>query len=97
MVNLEVLNPQAELSRQDVSIAPRLSELSGKTIGLYWDNKPSGNIVNNFTAELLANKFKNISFKEYVGSVGMASKNATADELDMMAKECDAIIGAIGD
>ena len=99
MVNLEVLNPVANIAKQDVSLAPRVGDLSGKTIGLFWNAKPSGDIINQFTAQLLADKFKSIRFKEYLGSVHVVGvvRHASTEELDTMAKECDAVVGALGD
>ena len=99
MVNLEVLNPVAKLSTQEVTLAPRLGDLSGKTIGLLWNAKPSGDVINQFTAELLADKFKDVCFKNYIGSVNVVGvvRHASTEELDTMAKECDAVVGALGD
>jgi len=99
MVNLEVLNPVAKLSTQEVTLASRLGHLSGKTIGLFWNAKPSGDIINQFTAQLLTNQFKDIRFKEYLGSVHVVGvvRHASTEELDTMAKECDAVVGALGD
>ena len=96
MEKLEVLNPVAKLSTQEVTLAARLDDLSGKTIGLWWNNKASGNLVNKFTAEVLAKKFKNIRFKEYLGTIGMEDRHASDDQLETVAKECDAVIGALG-
>jgi len=96
MVNLEVLNPVAKLSIQEVSLAPRLGDLSGKTIGLFWNMKSSGNVVNQFTAELLAEKFKGIRFKEYLGKIGQLTRYASNEQLETISKECDAVIGTVG-
>jgi len=96
MEKLEVLNPVAKLSTQEVTLAARLDDLSGKTIGLWWNNKASGNLVNKFTAEVLAKKFKDIRFKEYLGTIGMEDRHASDDQLETVAKECDAVIGALG-
>ncbi len=99
MVNLEVLNPVANVSKQEVSLAPRLGELSGKTIGLYWNAKPTGDIINQFTTELLTEKFKDIRLREYLVSVHVVGvvHHASVEELDVMAKECDAVVGTLGD
>ena len=95
MVKLEVLNPVAKLSTQEVTLAARLGDLSGKTIGLWWNNKASGNTVNQFTAEFLAEKFKGIHFKEYFGTIGMEDRHASDEQLETIPKECDAVIGAL--
>jgi hypothetical protein len=97
MVTLEVLNPVAARPKRKFELAPRVSDLTTKTIGLYWNAKPGGNTINERTAELLSQKFKGIHLREYipVGSSGTAM--ATAAALDTMAKECDAVIGTTAD
>ena len=97
MVNLEVLNPVAEKPKRKFDLAPRLSDLSGKTIGLYWDVKPGGDIINERTAQLLSQKFKGIRSKEYTPAKISITAEASVEELDTMAKECDAVIGTIAD
>jgi len=62
MVNLEVLNPVAEKPERKFELAPRPSNLSGKTIGLYWNAKPGGNIIRERTAQLLSQKVRGDSF-----------------------------------
>ena len=98
MVKLEVLNPVADILKpQEVSLAPRLGDFSGKTIGLYWNAKPSGDVINQATAEVLSKKFKDICFKDYFGSMGSVMRQATAEDVAMMTKECDAVIGSLAD
>ena len=98
MVKLEMLNPVADIKKQqDVSLAPRLNDLKGKTIGLFWNTKPSGDVLNQYTAQLLSEKYEGISFKEYAGSEGSTYRLASTGDLDTMAKECDAVIGSLGD
>ena len=104
MVNLEVLNPVAPIVKKGKArrLAARLSDLGGKTIGLFWNGKASGDILNGVAGELLASRFPGIRLREYIGSTGMGIKpsyirRATGEILDTMAKECDAVIGALGD
>ena len=100
MVNLEVLNPAAEikgLRKSKNKLAARFSDLSSKTVGLFWDGKPGGDDLNGFTVQLLADKFKDIRFKQYTGALGTLVRRASAEQLDSMQKECDAIIGAVAD
>ena len=97
MVNLEVLNPVADISKTDISPAARFTDLSGKTVGLFWNGKPSGEITNQFTSEFLAKKVKNIHFKNYLGSLGSVVRQMSTEDTDTIAKECDAVVGAIGD
>lgn len=97
MVNLEVLNPVADRPKRKFELAPRINDLMGKTIGLYWNAKPGGDIILERTAQLLSQKFRGTCLKKYtpVGSMGTAM--ATTKDLDTMAKECDAIIGTSAD
>ena len=98
MINLDVLNPMAQIAKpQDAKLADRLDTLDGKTIALYWDNKPGGDVVNNFTAEILTEKYQGLEFKNYYGSIGIEVRHSTPAELDKIAQEVDAVIGAIGD
>jgi len=98
MVNLEVLNPVAEIVRkEDISLAPRLSDLNGKTIGFYWNAKPGGDTINKTTADLLTQKFQGISVKNYFGSMGGVMRQASPEDVTLMAKECDAIVGSLAD
>jgi hypothetical protein len=98
MVNLKVLNPVAEIVRkEEISLAPRLSDLSGKTIGFYWNAKPSGDTINKATADLLGKKFKGMRFKNYFGSMGGVMRQASAEDVALMAKECDAVVGSLAD
>ena len=104
MINLEVLNPVADTLKEEKShrLAPRLPDLTGKTIGLFWNGKASGDTINKYASELIANRFANVHFKEYLGSVGMDIKpsyirRATTQDVDTMVRECDAVIGALCD
>jgi len=97
METLEVLNPVAEISKKDVNPAQRFSDLSGKAIGLFWNGKPSGDTVNRLTAELLAKKIQGVQFKNYTGSQGSIVRQMSSDDADTIARECVAVIGAMGD
>ena len=97
MVRLEVKNPVAEQSISKVKLAPRLSDLKGKTIGLYWNMKAGGDVVLDRTLELLSEKYEDLHFKRFNGSVGFSMRHVTPDDADQIATECDAVIGATSD
>lgn len=98
MVDLEILSPVANrLKEPEVKLAARLDDLKGKTIGLYWNNKPSGDLINQVTAESLAGKSKGIRFKNYKGSVGSLVRRLSDEDADLIAKECDAVVGSAAD
>ncbi len=102
MADLEVLNPVANRTKEDKKLAPRLSDLSGKTIGLCWNGKPTGDVVNQLMAKLFTSKFENIHFKEYTGSVGVRARPSyiwrlSNETIDTIVKECDAAIVSLAD
>ncbi len=49
----EVLNPAGVRKVTPIELAPRLTSLEGKTVGLKWNQKPNGNIFLDRVAELL--------------------------------------------
>ncbi len=97
MVELGVLNPIAQVKRQKVEFASRVSDLNGKTVGLYWNCKPHGNIMLEKTSELLKQKYPRATFKNYIGAVGNIPKWTTDAQADLIAKECDAVIATSAD
>ncbi len=97
MVKLQIVNPQASTVIEAISPANRLSNLTGKTVGLYWNIKAGGDVALERTAELLAQRFPEVEFKQYIGSVGATMRHATAEDADRMARECDAVVGTTAD
>lgn len=90
---LDVLDPVAVVAAKTVTPAPRLPNLEGRKIGLYWNTKPGGNIGLEEAAKLLGEKYENISFEKfyYRYPVGKAV-------LEQVKKSgCDAIIGSTAD
>lgn len=97
MARLQILNPQAITAVTPVSLAPRVSDLSAKTIGLYWNMKAGGDVALERTAHLLGERFPTATFKYYVGSVGATMRHATQEDAERVAKECNAVVGTTGD
>lgn len=90
---LEVLDPVAAVAAKAVSPARRLSDLSGRKIGLYSNNKPGADVVLAEIAKLLGAKFHNLKFENFCHSYPHGN-----DILENMAKSgCDAIISASAD
>lgn len=46
-------------------MAPRISALEGKTVGLKWNVKPNGNLFLNRVAELLKEKIKDVKIIKF--------------------------------
>jgi len=97
VVKLEVVNPQAVTHVAPVALAPRLSDIAGKRIGLYWNIKAGGDLALEYTARLLDKMFPQTQFKHYVGSVGSSMRHATAEDAEQVAQECDAVVGTSAD
>ena len=97
MANLEVLNPVADTKPEKVELAPKLPDLSGKTIGLFFNQKAGGDILLEQNAELLKQRYSGMKFKNYLGVVGQIMRSITAEQADTISKECDAVIGATAD
>ena len=97
MATLEVLHPVAEIVQNTVSAAPRLQSLDGKTVGLFWNIKAGGDVALSAVAEELAKRHQGLKFRNYVGSVGSIYRQATPEDIERMAAECDAIVGTSAD
>ena len=97
MAKLEILNPQASSVIEAINPAPRLAELTGKNIGLWWNMKAGGDVALDKTSQILAQQFPGTQFKHYVGSVGAMLRHATAEDASKIAQECDAVVGSTSD
>ncbi|MBI2910280.1 MAG: hypothetical protein HYX92_21770 [Chloroflexi bacterium] len=62
-VQIEVVNPVAEVRPKAVMPARRLGTINGKKITLWWNTKSHGEIALNAAAEALQRKFPDATFK----------------------------------
>jgi hypothetical protein len=53
----QLVNPMGAMKVTPIKLAPRITTLEGKTIGLKWNQKPNGNILLDRVAELLKEKY----------------------------------------
>lgn len=86
-----VFNPTAEREERVASGARRLEDLGGKKIGLFWNGKYRGDFVLETVAELLGERFADITFDNFPLFLGVGDEN-----IKRMA-QCDAVIAAVGD
>jgi predicted secreted hydrolase len=96
-MNLSVRNPVAESIVQTVQPAPRVADLNGKHVGLYWNVKAGGDLALERTEVLLRERFPDTKFSYYRGTVGMVMRHVSAAEADRIAKEVDVIVGTSSD
>jgi hypothetical protein len=99
----KLVNPEALVQIEADQVNPHPKDLSGKTVVLYWNGKPNGDLFLNRIGELLAERVDNVkvikawevrpSTKRTDPTAG--ASRATAQELAGLSP--DLIIGAPGD
>ncbi len=90
-----LLHPAAEDVAQKQSLAPRLSDLQGMTIGFVDNHKRNADV---FLAELGRVFQEEFGVTKIVAYKKASQSMPTPDEaLDQLAKECDAIVYAVAD
>lgn len=92
---IEVLNPVAEVARLELTIAPRLESLNGKTVGLLDNSKPNFDIFLDRVAELIQERFQQV--KIIRAQKALAGVPFPADRMAKFAAECDAVINGMSD
>ena len=92
-IGVDVLDPRPDNhGGPPAKTAPRLDGLEGKTIGLLWNGKANGDVALRRTAELIAERYTDVKFKFYSGSMP-----CPPELLDELVSECDAAIGCTAD
>ena len=91
-VTLHVLNPRGEITLPPISPpSKRISDLKGKKIGLYWNEKPGGNHFWNGIEQVLKEKLPETAVLRYSGAFDLGDEPAAR-----MAKEVDAFLYGVG-
>lgn len=90
-----VLDPTVQIKAGNLPLAPRPKDWNNKTVGLFWNNKPNG--------EILLDRIE-VLLKEEFNLAGLIKKDkplAMTPASDMLlkelAKQCHLVISAIGD
>jgi hypothetical protein len=92
-VTLEVLNPRGEIEVPPISApSARIEDLTGKTIGLYWNEKPGGDHFWNGIEQLLNQKLPETTVLRYSGAFDLGDELASR-----IARETDAFLYGVGD
>ena len=97
MARLTIVNPvaEAQTDRSDAARivpAPRPDTLDGKTVALFWNGKPNGDIALEHTRERLAEAYTDVRFVDVFGEKGGLNRYASPDQLDEMAETCDVAV-----
>jgi len=99
-MKLQIMSPAADRVDYKVPPAPRLTELDGKTIGLYNNMTGGADIAVDRVAEHLSKRFPGVKFERYGGDLRPGrpslSRGTHIDEEEaaLIATEVDAMIGA---
>jgi len=92
-VTLEVMNPRGDIPPPPVfPPSPRVKELSGKRIGIYWLGKAGGNNFWDGVDELLREKYPKANILRYQGPFDLGDERAAK-----IAKEVDTVLYGVGD
>ncbi len=92
-VTLKVLNPRGEIDPPPtLAPAPRVTDLAGKKIGIYWNGKQGGPNFWNVVEELLKKRFPTATILRRYGPADIGAPSAAK-----LAKEVDTFIYGVGD
>lgn len=94
-----LMNPVADTEARHFSMSDRASSLDGRTVGLFWNGKPNGDIFLNEVARHLEARFarvKIVSMWEARPETRTFYGNS-ADSLKFMAQNADLVIGTSAD
>jgi hypothetical protein len=99
---LTIVNPVAEARAETAQAirfepAPRVTSLSGATVGLFWNGKNGGQYALARTRDNLQRLYPDVRFLDYLGAHGAVMRRATPEQHDQMARECDVVIGTTAD
>ena len=85
---LEVLHPVARIAEGRIAPASRPADLTGKTVGLYWNQKPGGDLALATVAKLLESRFHDLRFRHFTFPFPTAPDDLSA----VVDAEVDAIV-----
>jgi hypothetical protein len=92
-VTLEVMNPRGEIPPPPFNApAPRVGNLDGKRIGIYWIGKAGGNNFWDGVEELLNERYPNARTVRYEGPFDLGDARAAE-----IAREVDTLFYGVGD
>ncbi len=92
-IALEVLNPRGEIAPLPyLGISPRLKDLAGKRIGIYWVGKQGGDHFWDVVEKAIKERVPSASILRYKGPFDLGESMA-----ERLAKECDVFLYGVGD
>ena len=94
---LELIVPEAPGKVVKGTVVPALDTLEGKSIGLFWNTKPNGDIYLKKVGELLKKRFNNVRLIVYMPGKADSTSGASPAVLQKVAQECDLVLVSLGD
>jgi hypothetical protein len=92
-VTIEVMNPRSDLEPPLVfAPSPRVKELAGKKVGIYWLGKAGGDNFFDALEKVLNEKYPTVTTIRYRGPLDIGEKMAA-----QVAKEVDTLVYGVGD
>ena len=92
-VTLEVMDPRGEIPPPPFNApSERVSNLDGKTVGIYWIGKAGGDNFWDNVEALLHAQYPNTKVRRYQGVFDLGDKRAAE-----IAKEVDTVFYGVGD
>ena len=92
-VVLNVLDPRGEIPPPPFNVpADRVTNLDGKTVGIYWIGKAGGNNFWDGVEDLMHKRFPKTKIKRYQGPFDLGAERAAK-----IAKEVDTMFYGVGD
>ncbi|OGA23290.1 MAG: hypothetical protein A3I01_01550 [Betaproteobacteria bacterium RIFCSPLOWO2_02_FULL_65_24] len=94
-----LMNPVGDPPRAVFDGAGRPGDLSGKTLGLFWNGKPGGDVLLDEVALCLSGRFPGLDIVKFwearPGTI--TAYGNSADNLRFMAQSADLVIGTNAD
>jgi hypothetical protein len=92
-VRLEVLNPRGQIeAKKTFAPSPRVKDLSGKRVGLYWNSKPGMDNFYTVFEELLKKRYPTTATTLLRGAFLIRD-----DDAEAWQKDIDAFVYGVGD
>jgi hypothetical protein len=96
----EVVWPLAPVTAAPTALAPRVPDLSGKTVGELWDYLFKGEEIFPLIREALARRYPGVRFVDYetIGNIHGRDEAELAATLPALLRRhgCDAVVSAVG-
>jgi hypothetical protein len=94
-----LMSPVGDVQVEQFKIAKRIPDFNGKTVGLFWNGKPNGDVFLNEVADALTAKFPGVKIVRMwdIKPVTRTAWGNSEEDVKFMAANADLVIGASAD